>query len=211
MNRSWADMSRKERIKAVAALVAADEKMSSADIAMLLGTSKNAVCGLWHRHPNEFRRERWVGQAEAKFHSAAASAQLAQANRNRANPPANAKPEPKPVKPKRPPQGELIAEGIRAKKALVPKPKAAPMTVAFALPPPLPRVLPPPPDPRGHTLFTVTQFQCRFPLFDDARRTQLTEMFVCGDAVAGEHVYCREHRELTRRVEPPRVRSRVPV
>ncbi len=205
MNRSWAEMGRTERLDAVASLTS-HLGLSASDVAIELGTTKNVICGLWHRHPDRFKRERWVGEGAKILKRAAFHARVKQAP-----PVEESKPEPKPVKPKRPPQGDLIAEGIRAKKALVPKPKAAPMTVAFALPPPLPRVLPPPPDPRGHTLFTVTQFQCRFPLFDDARRTQLTEMFVCGDAVAGEHVYCREHRELTRRVEPPRVRSRVPV
>lgn len=51
----WDQMSSIERIAAVKTLMA--DGLSAAGIGECLGCSRNAVIGLWNRHPGHFNRE----------------------------------------------------------------------------------------------------------------------------------------------------------
>lgn len=188
MAKPWDEMNREERIALIQPLTA--KGMSASQISRQLNCTANSVIGLWHRFPARFDRTPWgkgAGssgardsmpkplQKKVKTRPATPSLGFKQPTRKRTAP-------------------VLVDESAWSAKDIV---REEPVVVVAA-PAPTPIEAPPPPVDIGPrpTLWEVSLFQCRFPLFGEPNRTKINEMFVCGAPVARESAWCPEHHAI---------------
>jgi hypothetical protein len=159
----WDDMSRDERFGACVAMTA--DGKSAREIAAILGTTRNAVCGF-----------RWREQIEPDAVNLRKLRARSTVAMNAANAARGKPPKPKPVK---------VAE---------PKTEAPPVVVIEPEPIAVIEPEPEPVVAHGPvSLFDAAPDQCRFPLFDDPRGIRPADMLVCGDPVRIGSNYCADH------------------
>jgi hypothetical protein len=162
--KQWAELDRSGRIEAIRGMT--EDGATAAEIGYRVGANKNIIVGLWNRYRALFNwpEKTRPGQQER-----------ARAFRRELYPD-------EPVRPPRP-------KRVRPSKPKPAAPEAIPEPVAETRP-----LIIVPDVPEGPvTLFTVGPFGCRFPLYDDARRLPVSEMFVCGKPTKLNSSWCPAH------------------
>jgi hypothetical protein len=189
MSHAWTNMTKDQRIAALAPLTA--EGYSASQIGAMLGVTRNVVIGFWHRNAdllpkpdvggqsNKSKRQQLADRLRTrrKEREEAEMAKLPTLRREQAE----AKAEDTKPAPKLPGGFKFGFQG-GTRPTTRPEPIAMPV-VEFV------------PESSGHPTITTASFgQCRFPHYDRASAIPISEHFICGEPTVSEKSsWCAEH------------------